>query len=694
MGCSSSSAVGIHDTHYIYVNRDHLLKPVLENQVRLLDPAWLVTWFKNKRPDDPPLSRCEDLNEKAFLDVNKLDHDQRQKLKIISVSYCWLAEDHPDPDCYHAETLVKMIECFQRSNYNNTHGSYGFVDEWHGGEKSDWQDAGFCFGLGEGGKFAIFWDFFSVPSTKDATEDMSIWQAHETTIKWVLSYLPPGIPKLPAYTDDKGIEHMSSIRAKHGESGWTFYEKRAAEFCTKPGDLLIVGSDARDVLTGHKPRAASGKKDTGSSRKGGVSHGLKSEAEKKQLKTKKRSNHLKKMSTSSKKQGKEPAALPHHQLHTAGELERHKAHDVAHHDYSHAGSYLQLVFDTLEENRELPMPPHVFEKELEKKRFHGKNVAETKALIIKNYNEMFKRFVSNASHLDFGGLNFESHEARHLLELVEKHCKMGVLHTIDLHTNEIALSLKEIAGALQKHRLHKLDLSGNLSVTGNLKDLRIQAPHLKTLDVTHTSAKGDIKDLRDWKKLGDIHAVGTDIGGDLSSITEMHLSALGLSDTKVTGQFSDLQSVPNIAHLKTLLLDDTGVVGNLVDLQVLKHLEVLHLSGSGVEGNFEDVVPLEHLTDLVLHETSVTGALRDISKHVSSTHEMKKLTRLDISGTKVEGDAAKIVNDINKARVHFTMPLVYINLLGTKVENLDNASLMRMFPKLDLKTCHFKSKAK
>ena len=697
MGCSQSS-VGPSDSHYVYQDRSHLLKPVMKKEVRLLDSEWLKTWFRNRRPGDAPLKQCDKLPEDAFINVDRLSAEGRQRLKIVSISYCWLSEGHPDPDSYHVETVVQMMDSFRRSTYENTHGSYGFVDEWHGGEKSDWRDAGFCFGCGEPDDVgpAIFWDYFSVPSAK-ASEDMSIWAAHLTTIKWMLSYLPPDQPKKPAYTDEKGVEHKSKVRAGHGESGWTFYEKRAAEFCTKPGDLLAVTAEVRDVLVGQKKRVAAGKKVShGSNRSAGVSHGLKSDSEKKQIKTRKRSNHLKKVSASTKKQGgkKETEAGHFHHLHETKELERHQKHDVSAHDYSHAGSYLQLVFDTLEADREIPMPPDAFAKELETKHFYDiANAAESRAMIIRNYGQMFKCFVADATHLDFGGLNFESHEARHLLDLIGKHCKVGVLKEIDLHTNEVAFSLGEIASALSKHRLHKLDLSGNLSVTGNLTDLHIQSEHLRCLNLTHTAVKGDIKYISSWKGLHELNIVGTDIGGGINSLQEMKLTVLGCSDSKIQGSFSDLKTPSNISHLTTLLLDDTETAGLLKDLQALKHLKVLHLSGAGVEGNFKDITPLEHLEDLVLHETSVTGALKDISVHVSSTHELKHLERLDISGTDIVGDIKQLAHDADMSKVRFTMPIKHLNVMGTKIENADEGSLLRLFGgQLDVKESHFPNK--
>ena len=331
MGCNQS----IHDSHNPYYDKTHLMEPILANKVRLLDPDYLTTWFENRRADDPPLPGFQELPEQAFLKLGQLSPAQKQKLKIITISYCWLSAEHPDPNSYHVETVVKLLESFRRSSYENTHGSYGYVDEWHGGDKADWREAGYCFGAGNNEPVGIFWDWCSIPATLSsiASENSSLWTTHRETIVWMLSYMPPNQPKLP------GEKH---VRAGHApsdrQSGWAFYERHSAAFCTRPGDFLNITKEVRDVLCGEATRSKGGVKKAISS--GGVSHTLKA----KEIKTKKRSNHLKKAVA---KKANAKKSQNEHQLHKTEELERHQKHDVHKHDYSHAGSYLQLVFDTM-----------------------------------------------------------------------------------------------------------------------------------------------------------------------------------------------------------------------------------------------------------------------------------------------------------------------------------------------------------
>lgn len=258
-----------------------------------------------------------------------------------------------------------------------------------------------------------------------------------------------------------------------------------------------------------------------------------------------------------------------------------------------------LFTDTKDAHREMPLPPEQFNKELERKTFYS-DTEKAKVIIKSNYGETFAALVANATHLDFGGLCFDEHESRHLLELLSNHCKMSVLQTVDLNTNEITFSLAELGKALTKHRLKTLDLHGNTHITGRLEDLRTAKNHINSLNITHTKAGGDLKTLQDWKQIHELFCVGTNINGDLSHLKNPSFTILSLSDTKISGSFRELE---RYLHLKVLLLDDTNCSGSLSDLVSLQHLEVLHLSGSNVEGVLKDAMRISNLTDLVLHES-------------------------------------------------------------------------------------------
>lgn len=100
------------ETHYH--SRDFLVQELVSGATRLLRPAFILQWFYQTKK---PLPKRQDLPESAFLDPAKLT--RHKQLEIIAVSYCWLSKEHPDPDRYHLETLVALLELFCKSSYEN-----------------------------------------------------------------------------------------------------------------------------------------------------------------------------------------------------------------------------------------------------------------------------------------------------------------------------------------------------------------------------------------------------------------------------------------------------------------------------------------------------------------------------------------------------------------------------------------------
>ena len=86
---------------------------------------------------------------------------------------------------------------------------------------------------------------------------------------------------------------------------------------------------------------------------------------------------------------------------------------------------------------------------------------------------------------------------------------------------------------------------------------------------------------------------------------------------------------------------------------------------------------------------NVCGTLKDISTHISSNQELKKLEHLDISGSKgIEGDIAELVKDVHTKHRSFTMPLKIVNLSRTGIVNINQNIIKDIFPGLDLKLSH------
>ena len=44
--------------------------------------------------------------------MDVLSDEQLQTLEVIAVSYCWVDASHPDPQCYHLQTLDCLLQKF------------------------------------------------------------------------------------------------------------------------------------------------------------------------------------------------------------------------------------------------------------------------------------------------------------------------------------------------------------------------------------------------------------------------------------------------------------------------------------------------------------------------------------------------------------------------------------------------------
>ena len=86
-------------------------------------PSFLISWFEG-RGEGQPLPRRQDLPDDAFLDVSTLLPDQLDKLEVISISYCWLSPEHPDPAKFHLEAIVELLKGFGESSFTKAKECY------------------------------------------------------------------------------------------------------------------------------------------------------------------------------------------------------------------------------------------------------------------------------------------------------------------------------------------------------------------------------------------------------------------------------------------------------------------------------------------------------------------------------------------------------------------------------------------
>ena len=133
--------------------------------VRLLRPQYVI----EKAAKGEALPKCQDLPEEAFLDVVALSEAEVHTLSVVSVSYCWLTGDHPDPNCYHLQTLAAVLRRFVNGSFDTAADEYRIPSLGQSSiitRKNTLKERGCCFGAGDGRPVGIFMDWCSVPQDK------------------------------------------------------------------------------------------------------------------------------------------------------------------------------------------------------------------------------------------------------------------------------------------------------------------------------------------------------------------------------------------------------------------------------------------------------------------------------------------------------------------------------------------------
>jgi len=246
MGCGicgfSRAAVAheVHDTSYIHTR--YLLKILQAREVPLLRPDYILNQYFNTAL---PLAKFQEVSQSYFLDPQELTVSESDLLLVISVSYCWVSADHPDPHRYHLATIAQLVKRFCDENSNNAVKNYAMPGVDFGDFRNYYQEHGFCFGAGDGLWTGIFLDWCCLPQDKPigsrtneenrlfklALRKINVWYAHQNTITWMLTSLPLG-----------------TSRADYHDSGWTTFERTVASILSPQFALLDIDSDIREKL--------------------------------------------------------------------------------------------------------------------------------------------------------------------------------------------------------------------------------------------------------------------------------------------------------------------------------------------------------------------------------------------------------------------------------------------------------------
>ena len=487
-----------------------------------------------ERKRETALGRAElrELGEEVFLDVNSLSDEEARKLQIITVSWCWLHPEHPDPYLYHLATLDKLIKCFMKGSIKRAKSK-----SYLGKSKEYFRDKDYCMGAKDkDGPIGIFIDWCSIyqdhpansrtpgqlKSYQNAMKDMWIWFSHRNTIVWMLNYLPIGQPKTPCepFQDRNGNVVTSLVRADYKHSGWPTLERSLAMMLKSPGNLLDITLALRSrllwdvekdhVSEGPEPQYFEKDPETGDLPKDRNGDPILRESKE-------------------------------HKAFVADQINRPLCQAYS------KGDYLRLSIDMMCKERSLPLSPEEFDVLLDSKRFSVSSDAD--ALVKPLYGAAFDAIIADASSLNFSELRLKDNTVQPFLNVASVHCMD--LRDIDLSGNEITLSLEDFGAAFsQLPHLDKLDLSWNSWLRGNIRSLS-SLSNLKILRLYDClKVNGDVRTLSQLTRLQELNLINTQVSGNIKGlITLLGLKILDLRGCKVSGDIGQLAVLTNLTKL-------------------------------------------------------------------------------------------------------------------------------------------------
>lgn len=188
-----------------------LAQELYEGDVVLIKGSWLLEQWKKSKQWTPwfwgrygknSLPKRQELPTEAVWSFDDLAQRMGRpygRIKVVSISYCWLTPDHPDPHGKYLQVLGPLIE------------------QWYQFHKPE-----FSWDL------ALFIDWCSLmqePMSGKQKEQLNsslqrvhLWFASQWTDVWLMTKLPPG-------------KHEWSL--PYGERGWPTFEQTLSSLCIK-----------------------------------------------------------------------------------------------------------------------------------------------------------------------------------------------------------------------------------------------------------------------------------------------------------------------------------------------------------------------------------------------------------------------------------------------------------------------------
>ena len=144
----------------MFTDPQYLLNMVRREEVGLLKSGWVMDrFFKGEEA----LPNRQNAPADTFWSVEEVDSMGEDGLIIISVSYCWISKDHPDPEPrrYHLETIANLLKILMTSSKAQADRAYETMRE-QTAFVSELTARGALFGAGDGTAVGMFLDWTSL----------------------------------------------------------------------------------------------------------------------------------------------------------------------------------------------------------------------------------------------------------------------------------------------------------------------------------------------------------------------------------------------------------------------------------------------------------------------------------------------------------------------------------------------------
>lgn len=248
-------------------------------------------------------------------------------------------------------------------------------------------------------------------------------------------------------------------------------------------------------------------------------------------------------------------------------------------------------------------------------------------------------------------------KAQRLGEGFDVTCENGSITTLALKKTARRVKISELDKAICRlPKLRELLLDGS-SVTGSLEEVKGWT-HLERLHMRYCKVGGDLKHLRDLKKLKFLKLSGRNIQGSLHDLHQ-DFEILDLRYTSVTGNLSEMSSKTSKSEgFRGLWLQNTSVSGDIMDiLKKNPRLQYLHLSSTKVRGALCNPEQEEgkNLTELVLPNSLVTicnSSWKEIGEHVLQDCPFPNIIKLDVTGCNLAMDVWDFLFPLAKTCYH------------------------------------------